>query len=327
MSTAHTVTPAQVPRAEQLDAVYTGPVIDAFLHSPWLGGSDPADPRGDIVDWSGDTRLRRVMHTFNHTDSHGNPVEMLTGAELLGELDASGTSSAILPAKVYYRSDERGVRALHRELHAVAAAAPERLRAVATIVPPELGPGTYWDVMQNVRVVRDALAQYGFVGVHITPSPWGMPPNHKWFYPVYAACVELNLAVFVHVGMPGPLWPMDHHDPAHLDEVALAFPDLRIIAHHIGDPWTDTAVRLAARHPNLYICTSAWSPKRYPKALLDFIGGHWHGTRGCEKVIFASDFPLLDMQRCVRDARALPFSAEQLRHFLHDNAHRLFWSD
>jgi len=100
---------------------------------------------------------------------------------------------------------------------------------------------------------------------------------------------------------------------------------LRIIAHHIGDPWTDISVRLAARHPNVYICTSAWSPKRYPDELIKFMQGHWHGTPGAERVLFASDFPLLDLQRATRDARALPLSTTQLRNVLHDNAERLFW--
>ncbi len=306
-------------------APYDGPVIDAFLHTPWLGGDDPSSPRGDRVDWTGDTRLQRVMRTFHHLDEEGRPVPSLKVDEILSAMDANGVSKALLPAKVYYAATDRGVRALHRELAALVAASGGRLKGIATIPPPELGPGTYWDVMQTVRTVQHAKHEYGFVGVHLTPSPWGMPPNHKWFYPVYAACVELDLAVFVHVGAPGPLWPMEHQDPIHLDEVALAFPDLRIIAHHIGDPWTDISVRLAARHPNVYICTSAWSPKRYPDELIKFMQGHWHGTPGAERVLFASDFPLLDLQRATRDARALPLSTTQLRNVLHDNAERLFW--
>ncbi len=43
---------------------YDGPVVDAFLHTPWLGGDDEADPRGDSFDWQGDDRLKRVMRTF-----------------------------------------------------------------------------------------------------------------------------------------------------------------------------------------------------------------------------------------------------------------------
>lgn len=308
-------------------SAHDGPVIDAFLHSPWLGGDDPADPRGDEVDWRGDPRLARVMHTFAHVDDEGRPVQRVSAAQLLDTMDAAGTSRAVLPAKVYYAASEAGVRAVHRELGRMVAASEGRLAAVATIVPPELGPGTYWDVMRSVRIVRDAHAEHGVVGVHLTPSPWGMPPDHRWFWPVFAACSELGLAVFVHVGMPGPLWPMAHHDPSHLDEVALAFPELTIVAHHIGDPWTDISVRLAARHPHLHLCTSAWAPKRYPAELVEFMAGGWHGTPGAEKVLFASDHPLLDMGRATASARRLPLTAPQLRNVLHDNAMRLFWPD
>jgi len=131
-------------------------------------------------------------------------------------------------------------------------------------------------------------------------------------YPIYAKCVELGLCLFVYVGMPGPLWPMIPNDPTVLDEVALAFPDLRIIAHHIGDPWNDVVVRLAARHRNYYICTSAWHPRSYPEQLVSFMRGKWHGTHGSEKVVFASDWPLLDMQKTVKAARELSLSQEQL---------------
>jgi uncharacterized protein len=299
----------------------TGPVaavVDAFLHTPWLGGDDPDDPRGDRVDWTGDRRLARVMHTFGVPDAGSVPV-----GRLLATMDAAGVDRALLPAKVYYRTDEAGVRAVHRELAALAAASAGRLKVVATIPPPELGPGTYWDVMATVRVLRDAHREHGVVGVHLTPSPWGMPPDHAWFWPLFAACSELGLAVFVHVGMPGPLWPAEHHDPAHLDRVALAFPDLVIVAHHIGDPWTEMAVRLAARHPNLYLCTSAWAPSRYPAPLLEFLRGGWHGVRGADKVLFASDHPLLDMERAVASARELGVGSA----FLHDTASRLFWPE
>lgn len=310
-----------------MSAGYGGPVVDAFLHTPWFGGDDPDDPRGDRVDWTGDPRLRRVMHTFHHTSPDGAHAEPLGQEHLLADMEAAGVERAILPAKVYYAASEQGVRAVHRELAKLTDGTGGRIRAVGTIVPPELGPGSYWDVMQNGRLLAEATERHGFVGVHVTPSPWGMPPSHKWFYPLYAKCVELGVALFSYVGMPGPLWPMAPNDPAHLDEVALAFPELRIVAHHIGDPWVDMAIRLAARHPHVYLCTSAWSPKRYPPALVAFMRETWHGTPGSRKVVYASDAPLLDMRRATRDARALGLAEDQLRAVLHDNARRLFWPD
>ena len=86
------------------------------------------------------------------------------------------------------------------------------------------------------------------------------------------------------------------------------------------------AVRLAARHEHFYICTSAWSPKAYPDPLKQFLGGKWHGVRGCDKTIFASDYPLLDLATVVRDARAMSLDAERAEKFLFGNAQRLFWS-
>lgn len=303
-----------------MERSYSGPVIDAFLHSPWLGDEDPADPRGDRVDWTGDPRLQRVMRTFHH-----DAAALISASDALRELDAAGVEGAILPAKVYYRATPREVRAVHAALAAFAAQTEGRLKTVATLVPPELGPATYWDAMENVRLVLEAWNEHAVVGVHLTPSPWGMPPNHKWLYPVYAKCCELGLAIFTYVGMPGPLWPMAPNDPTHLDEVALAFPELRIVAHHIGDPWTDMTVRLAARHPNFYICTSAWHPDAYPAALREFLAGRWHGTPGSRKIIFASDWPLLDLQQVTRAARDLPLTDEQQHDFLYGNAKRLFW--
>ena len=307
--------------------MYAGPVTDGFLHTPWLGAEDPDFPRGDTVDWQGDARLQRVMSTFNHTGADGDPVGRVAAPELLAQMDSAGVTCGILPAKVYYRSSEEGVRAVHRALAEVAAGSAGRLLCVGTIVPPELGPGTYWDVMQTTRMLEETRRDYGFVGTHLTPSPWGMAPNHKWFFPLYAKLVELEMALFVHVGMPGPLWPMQPHDPAHLDEVALAFPELRIIAHHIGDPWTDMSVRLAAKHPHVYICTSAWSPKAYPASLLEFMGGRWHGTFGSEKVIFASDYPLLNLEKTVSAARGLKLTDAALRKILYHNANSLFFDN
>ncbi len=322
----HTDTMTSTAAAGPAAAIYDGPVIDAFLHTPWIGGENPSEPRGDRMDWSGDRRVARAMHTFSHRDNDNRSFSL--GADALRQTMAqAGVQRAVLPAKVYYPAPEKQVEAVHRQLQAVSEDGAGMLRWACSLIPPELGPGTYWDFMMNVRMLRSAAQRPGLCGVHITPSPWGTPPNHKWYYPAYAACTELGLPVLAYVGMPGPLWPMGPNDPNHLEEVLLAFPDLQVIGHHIGDPWVETAIRLAARHPNYYICTSAWSPRAYPAALVDFLKGSWHGTRGCEKVVFASDHPLLDMTRAVRDARSMGLTMEQARAFLHDNALALFWKE
>ena len=304
--------------------MYDGPICDAFLHGPWIGGPGKST-RADVVPWTDDRRLRRVMSTFHHPDQPGGVAPRRSVAEVLAEMDASGVHNGVVAAKVYYPTTIEALNALHDELGMVAGASQGRLRWIATVMPPEHGPGSYWDLMQGPRIIRALAGLPGLVGVHITPSPWGLAPNDRWYYPLYAACSDLGLAVYAYVGMPGPLWPMGPNDPTHLDDVALAFPDLPIIAHHIGDPWNDMAVRLAARHATYYICTSAWSPKAYPKALMEFMAGRWHGTKGADKVLFASDYPLLDLGRAVAAARAMKLEDGDLRRVLFDNANRLLF--
>ena len=80
--------------------MYDGPLIDAFLHTPWLGAEDPSIPRGDRMDWSGDRRLQRVMHTFNRNDSDGNPASAVQKDALLREMALAGVERALLPAKI-----------------------------------------------------------------------------------------------------------------------------------------------------------------------------------------------------------------------------------
>jgi uncharacterized protein len=66
--------------------------------------------------------------------------------------------------------------------------------------------------------------------------------------------------------------------------------------------------------------TSAWSPKRLPESLL-----HYMCTRGANKVIFASDWPVLKMRRVVPEAQSLDLPADVLENYLYNNAHEFFF--
>ena len=88
---------------------------------------------------------------------------------------------------------------------------------------------------------------------------------------------------------------------------------------HGADPWWGEAIRLLLKYPNLYMMTSAYAPKYLPQELL-----HFMNTRGPTKVMFATDYPFLPFDRCVREARALPLSDVVRRNYLGGNARRVF---
>ena len=110
----------------------------------------------------------------------------------------------------------------------------------------------------------------------------------------------------------------------YLDEVALTFPELRIVGGHIGYPWTDeNSLDLKAwKHEHVYIDTSAYLPAYYPPQLIHFIN-----TYGREKVLFGTNFPQLSLSKCTQQARALELRPESMTAFLHGNARRVFRLD
>ena len=97
----------------------------------------------------------------------------------------------------------------------------------------------------------------GFVALRVVPWLWGLPPNDRRYYPLYAECVELGVPFCTQVGHTGPLRTSGTGRPIpYLDDVALDFPELTIVAGHIGYPWTEEMVALSRKHPNVHIDTS-----------------------------------------------------------------------
>jgi uncharacterized protein len=73
--------------------------------------------------------------------------------------------------------------------------------------------------------------------------------------------------------------------------------------------------------PNVHYMSSAIAPRHIPRAVIDYAN-----TRGQDRVMFASDYPLLTLERCMREARALPFrDADRFGRFVAANASALFF--
>ena len=132
--------------------------------------------------------------------------------------------------------------------------------------------------------------------------------------------MDLGVPFCLQVGHTGPLMPSGFGRPIpHLERVALDFPELTLVGGHIGAPWTEEMVFLARKFENVYIDTSAYRPRRYPPALVEFLKG-----RGRRKVLFGSNFPMLPPAMCIQDLPDLGLDEETTRLFLHDNAARVF---
>ena len=174
--------------------------------------------------------------------------------------------------------------------------------------------------MEAVRELRRAVRELGFRGLRVVPWLWGLPPDDRRYYPLYAECVELDVPFCLQVGHTGPLLTSETGRPIpYLENVALEFPDLRIVAGHIGAPWTQEIIFLATKFPNVYIDTSAYKATRFPGDFVDFMRG-----RGAKKVMFGTNYPMLTPAACLEGLESLGLGDEAKELFLHENARRVF---
>jgi predicted TIM-barrel fold metal-dependent hydrolase len=171
------------------------------------------------------------------------------------------------------------------------------------------------NIMDAVRGLDHYVRQRGFVCLRIEPFMWKKAPTDRMYYPLYAKAVELDVTFQTQVGHTGPLYPSETGRPLYIDEVALDFPELRIMCGHIGWPWTEEMLAVAWKHRNVWIDTSAHPPKRYEPAFVKFLSS-WGKTKVC----FATDYPLLQWERAMPELAALGLTDDVRQRFLRDNA-------
>jgi uncharacterized protein len=227
--------------------------------------------------------------------------------ELLETMDTNGVARAVLMTRAD-ATDDRAQRFV--------AAAPDRFSLA-------VGGFNLLRPMKALRNLESFVRDHPTACAVVGPSFWGdglYPPSDAVYYPLYTKCCELDLPLCLNTGIPGPPLPAEAQHPIHLDKVCIRFPELRLCMIHGADPWWDVAIRLMIKYRNLHLMTSAWSPKYLPESLL-----HYMRTRGKDKVIFASDYPVLSIERCLGEAMALDLPDDVRERWLHDNADAFFF--
>jgi predicted TIM-barrel fold metal-dependent hydrolase len=192
--------------------------------------------------------------------------------------------------------------------------------------PERFIPSAAVDPAQGMDAVRFLVAmhdEYGIKAATTFPAGSQVPINDKRYYPIYAKCVELDIPIFVCAGVPGPRVPMAPQKVELIDEVCWFFPELKFVMRHGAEPWTELAVKLMLKWPNLYYSTSAFAPKHYPRAIIDYAN-----TRGADKIIYAGYFPAgLTYDRIFAELPAVPLRDEVWPKFLRENAMRVLALD
>jgi hypothetical protein len=282
---------------------YDVPAIDAVVNL-WTDESMKFRPHWRDQFFQGKMKVRREV------------AEGISLDELVGRLDAANIEAAFLIAAKVGRLGHPATYHLPYELvRSAIQRYPTRFYGLAGIDPTE--------GMNGVRAFERAVKEDGFIGAHLYPHWFELAPDHARYYPFYAKCCELAVPIQMQVGQ-SMVYAADYPcrsvgRPITLDAVACDFPELKLIGIHIGIPWTDEMIAMAWKHPNVYIGSDAHSPKYWPPQFVHYINSY-----GRDKVIFGTDYPVLDFARTRDEIEALGLDPAAKRKLMRDNAIRVY---
>ncbi len=142
-----------------------------------------------------------------------------------------------------------------------------------------------FDIEGSLKEIEKAVKEYAFKFVYFHSMSFGLAPNDKKYYPLYAKCNELNIPVSVQVGHSAEPMPSILGNPMYMDEIAITFPNLKINLSHTGWPWFREWCDLVWKHPNVYGDISAYMPKSLEPYQIAFM----FSGRGKNKVMWGTN--------------------------------------
>lgn len=240
----------------------------------------------------------------------------LTVDSFLGKMDRAGIEHAfIIAAKCGSAQHTIQRRIPYEKVAAIVRQHPDRFSGLAGTDPTE--------GMAGLRELEWGIRELGFVGAHLYPHWFEMAPDHARYYPIYAKCCELDVPIQMQVGhclrysAERPLKSVGR--PITLDTIACDFPDLKLVGIHIGWPWTEEMIAVAYKHPNVYIGTDAYAPKHWDEKFVRYMNSF-----GQEKVVFGTDYPVIDLERARAEFDELGLREAPYRKVLRDNTIKLY---
>lgn len=212
-----------------------------------------------------------------------------------------------------------GIKRIRNEEIAEAAAANSDIMMAFASIDPHKGK-------RGAIEARDLIEKYGVKGFKFHPPLQNFDPGDQMAWPLYEVINHYGLPAIFHTGhsgmgtgMPGGGGiRLKYGQPILVDEVAVAFADIKIILAHPGWPWTDESLSMALHKPNVFIDLSGWSPKYFPSQIIRYANsqlGH--------KFLFGSDYPLIPPERWITAYDEAGFKPEVRDPILKGNAARL----
>lgn len=261
-------------------------IIDSHSHVGHDGetglGSQLANAWHDVPQWKDPSR------TWAASDLNVDPDH------LIASMDAAGVDKAIVWG-CYSKPNSADLE-------------PAELAEIVALYPDRLIPYHVEDPLGGQSAVERltrAVKEHGCRGMKLHPSYNNMRPDDFRTVPLYRRAAELGIPVVIHMNIPTfRVTTMWDTDVRHVEGVAKAFPDLRIVVAHCGTPeWRDY-ISLMMMCPNVY--SDLASVTIFPIDNLADIVRWAKQTDVLRKVFFGSDYPICEPRAAIELLRRVP---------------------
>lgn len=154
----------------------------------------------------------------------------------------------------------------------------------------------------GIRELERAVLERRCHGWKMYP-PNGFYPDDKRFYPYYEKCVELEIPIVIHTGFTSRFKHVKYARPVYVDTIAADFPTLKIVLAHVGTPWTNEALMVASKNPNVSVDISGWQvfASKVPIKVQQMVAEAKLMRVFPNRMLFGSDFPLFEFAMQLRD--------------------------
>lgn len=204
----------------------------------------------------------------------------------------------------------------NEEIKTIVDLAPDRFIGFASVDPRR---------PDAVEVLDYSFKELGLMGLKLHPSKQRFYPYEDMLKPIYEKCLQYDKPIMFHAGMSWePDAPAKYSQPLHFEDVAIAYPKLRMCLAHFGWPWIHETVMLLLKYPNVYTDTSLLHMDNakdfYEQVFTRNMGPLWIERNLNDKVMFGTNAPRFRAKRLLPALEGLGFRKSTLDKILGGNA-------
>jgi len=249
-------------------------IIDVHSHTPQFREAVPADKRKSNPAWRPDRAVESVYSWDDHLSAQAPADKSIVFGVAWWPGETTGGVNGI---------DEPGTVASNPNdaTAAFANAYPDRLIGFMSVHPHD---------PRALGEIERCTEDLNLRGIKMGANYRIFDPLESRALAVYREAERRGLPILFHIGTsPVQMAPIRYAHPLVIDEVAMRYPDLKIIMAHMGHPWTVDTAAVVRKHRNVYADVSGlcYRPWTFYEAMLK--ATEWNVL---DKLLFASDYPI-----------------------------------